>query len=89
MADEIIRAEVERSRETAAQLLDTLARKIKAAPAIRQAASGVQHTARYLREHSIKDLASGIDRVVRRRPGAAVMVAVAAGFLLGSAIRRR
>ncbi|HEY1340521.1 MAG TPA: hypothetical protein VGF59_23575 [Bryobacteraceae bacterium] len=89
MADEITPAEVERSRETSARLRDTLARKLKIAPAVRQAANGVQCAAQYLQEHSVKDLASGLDRAVRQRPGAAILAAVAAGFVVGTVIRRR
>jgi ElaB/YqjD/DUF883 family membrane-anchored ribosome-binding protein len=81
--------EVERSRESAARLLDTLGQKIGASRAVRTAASGVQRAAHYVQAHGVKDVASGIERVMRRRPAAAIAVAVAAGFLVGRTLRSR
>jgi hypothetical protein len=97
MADEMIsahnahelQAEVERSRESAARLLDTLAQKVGANRAMRSAASGVQRAAHYVQAHSMKDVATGIERAVRSRPGAAMAVAVIAGYLAGRAFRSR
>src|SRR4051794_26160254 len=60
--------EMEKSRESAARLLETLAQKIGGARAVRSAASGVQRAAHYVQAHSVKDVASGIERTVRRRP---------------------
>jgi hypothetical protein len=81
--------ELERSRESAARLLDTLAQKIGANRAVRSAASGVQRAAHYVQAHGVKDVAFGIERVVRRRPAAAIAAAVVAGFLFGRALRSR
>lgn len=99
MADEMIsprnaqelqaEAEAERSRESAAQLLETLAQKVGAHQAVRSAASGVQRAAHYVQAHSVKDVASGIERALRTRPGAALAVAVVAGYLAGRALRSR
>ncbi len=81
--------ELERSRETAARLLETLAQKIGAAPGMRSAAGGVQRAAHYVQEHSVKEVLAGIDRAARRRPVAAIGLAVLAGFLVGRAFRSR
>lgn len=96
VADETISAhnarelqEVEKSRESAARLLDSLAQKVGANRAVRSAASGVQRAAHYVQAHSVKDVASGIERAVRRRPAAAIAAAVIAGFLVGRALRSR
>jgi hypothetical protein len=97
MADEIIsahnaqelQAEMERSRESAARLLDTLAQKVGATRAMRSAASGVQRAAHYVQAHSVKEVATGIEKAVRSRPAAALAVAVIAGYLAGRALRSR
>lgn len=81
--------EVERSRESAARLLDSLAQKLGGSHAVRSAASGVQRAAHYVQAHSVKDVATGIERAARRRPGAAIAIAVVAGFLVGRALRSR
>jgi ElaB/YqjD/DUF883 family membrane-anchored ribosome-binding protein len=82
-------AELEKSRESAARLLENLAQKIGAAPVVRSAAENVQRAAHYVQAHSVRDIFTGIDRAARRRPVAAIGIAVAAGFLLGRAIRSR
>ncbi len=84
-----LQAEVEKSRESAARLLDTLAQKVGGNRAVRSAASGVQRAAHYVQAHSVKDVAAGIERVVRSRPATALAVAVVAGFLVGRALRPR
>jgi hypothetical protein len=81
--------EVERSRESAARLLDSLAQKIGASRAVRNATSGVRRAAHYVQAHSVKDMALGIERAVRSRPAPALVVAVVAGFLAGRAFRSR
>jgi len=96
VADETISArnahellEVERSRESAARLLDNLAQKVGSSRAVRSAASGVQRAAHYVQERGVKDVATGIERAVRRQPAAAIAIAVAAGFVVGRALRAR
>jgi hypothetical protein len=84
-----LQAEVERSRESAARLLDTLAQKVGANRAIHSAACGVQRAAHYVQGHSVKDVATGIERAARSRPGAALALAVIAGYLAGRALRSR
>jgi ElaB/YqjD/DUF883 family membrane-anchored ribosome-binding protein len=68
-------AELEKSRESAARLLESLAQKIGAA--------------HYVQAHSVKDVLNGIERAARRRPVATIAIAVVAGFLVGRAIRSR
>ncbi len=84
-----LQTELEKSRQSAVRLMDNLARKIGADRAVRKAATGVQSAAQFLQEHGWNDVAAGINRAVRRRPGAAILVAVAAGFLVGRALRSR
>ena len=81
--------ELEKSRESAARLLDTLAQKIGAAPVVHSAAGGIQRAAQYVQAHTVKDVFAGIGRAARRRPAAAIGIAVVAGFLVGRAIRSR
>lgn len=82
-------AELDKSRESAARLLETLAQKIGAAPVVHSAAEGVQRAAHYVQAHSVKDVLNGIGRAARRRPVASIAMAVVAGFLVGRAIRSR
>jgi ElaB/YqjD/DUF883 family membrane-anchored ribosome-binding protein len=82
-------AEVERSRESAARLLDSLAQKVGSSSAVRRAASEVQRAAHYVQAHSVKDLAAGVDKAVRSRPAAAMAIAVVCGFLAGRVLRSR
>jgi ElaB/YqjD/DUF883 family membrane-anchored ribosome-binding protein len=90
VADEIISAhnarelmdEVERSRESAARLLETLAQKIGSARAVRTAAH-------YVQTHSAQDVAFEIERAIRRSPAPAIAIAIVAGFLTGRALRSR
>jgi len=84
-----LQAEVERSRESAARLLDTLAHKTGASRAVRTAASGVQRAAHYVQAHSVKDVANGLEQAVRRRPAVSIAIAAVAGFLVGRALRAR
>jgi len=97
MADETLSArnarelqdEVEKSRESAARLLDTLAQKIGGNRAVQSAKSGVQRAAHYVQAHSVKDVASGLEQAVRSRPAASIAIAAVAGFLVGRALRSR
>jgi len=84
-----LQAEVDTSRESAARLLDTLAQKIGAHRAVRTAASSVQRAAHYVQAHSMKDVASGLERAVRSQPAVSIAAAAVAGFLLGRALRSR
>lgn len=82
-------AELDKSRESAARLLESLAQKLGATPVVRSAAGGVQRAAHYVQAHSVNDVLDGIERAARRRPVAAIGIAVAAGFLVGRALRSR
>ncbi len=84
-----LQSDLEKSRESAERLLENLARKIGASRAVRNAANSVQRAARYVHVHSARDLTAGIERLVRRRPGYAIAFAIAAGFLVGRAVRPR
>lgn len=82
-------AEVEKSRESASRLLDSLAQKVGGNRAVRRAASDVQRAAHYVQAHSVKEVATEIERAVRSRPASAMAVAVVAGFLVGRVLRSR
>jgi ElaB/YqjD/DUF883 family membrane-anchored ribosome-binding protein len=84
-----LQSELDQSRESAARLLENLARKIGANRAVRNAASGVNRAAQYVQHHSVKDLAAGMERLVRLRPAYSIAAAVVAGFLVGRALRSR
>ena len=79
--------ELEKSRESAARLLDSLAQKLRFPGAVRHAATGIERAAHYVQVHSVKDVATGIGRLVRRRPAPTLLLAVIAGFLVGRALR--
>ncbi len=53
------------------------------------AASKLESTARYFQEYDTRDLMSQVEQTVRRNPGPAMAVAVAVGFLVGSALKNR
>jgi ElaB/YqjD/DUF883 family membrane-anchored ribosome-binding protein len=82
-------AELEQSRESAARLLENLARKIGATRAVRGAAGSIGRAAHYVQAHGMEDMAAGIGRLVRRRPAYSIAIALAAGFLVGRALRSR
>jgi len=78
-------ADLDRSRQSAAVLLDKFARKLGSSPV----ASGVQKAAQYVQAHTVEEMAAGVERTIRKRPAVAIAVAVAAGFLVGRALRPR
>jgi hypothetical protein len=84
-----LRAEVERSKQSAARLLETLAQRVGGHRAVRTAASQVQRAAHYVQTTSPKDVAAGIERALRSRPASALAIAAVAGFLVGRALRSR
>jgi len=51
-------------------------------------ASGMERSATYLREHEFGDMQADAENFVRRHPGQSLIAALAAGFLLGQALRR-
>jgi ElaB/YqjD/DUF883 family membrane-anchored ribosome-binding protein len=56
--------------------------------AARSVASGMERSASYLREHDFSDMQADAENFVRRHPGKTLIAALAAGFLLGQALRR-
>lgn len=82
-------SELEKSRESAARLMEGLAQKIGAIGAVRGAAGGLERAARYVQAHSVKDIAAGMGRLVRKRPVYSIAAAAVAGFLLGRTLRSR
>ena len=84
MADEIAAAgavtdwdaELERSRQASGRLLNLLARKL-----------GASRAAHYVKTHSARQVANGLKRAAGRSPVYALLAAMAAGFLLGSALK--
>jgi ElaB/YqjD/DUF883 family membrane-anchored ribosome-binding protein len=86
---ENLEVELEKSRESAARLLETLARKVGAVSAVRSAKGGLHRAAHYVHAHSTEDMAAEIERLVCRRPAYSIGVAIVAGFLVGRALRPR
>ncbi len=83
-----LESELTQSKQSSARLLDDLARKVGSNRTIRSATQGVQRAAHYVQEHSAKDIAAEMERLMRKQPVVTIAVAVAAGFLVGRAIRR-
>ncbi len=84
-----IEEELESSLESARRLLDSLAQRLQIKRAARNAADSVQRAAHYVQGQSVKDLAAGVERFIRQRPGPALLIAVAAGFVVGRALSRK
>lgn len=80
---EELKSDLEKSSQTAANLLDALARKLKAT----RAAHRIGSAARYVQAHSMREVATGIERWIRRRPASAILAATIAGFVVGRALR--
>jgi len=87
VADDALQAELDRSRESSIRLLDNLAAKIGANRAVQSAAGSVHRAAHYVQAHSVKEMATGMEQVVRRRPAYSIAAAVIAGYLLGCVLR--
>ena len=81
--------ELEKSRASAAHLLETLAQKLRVRPAIRQATSGIGRAAHYVQGGSVKGFAARLNRTVRKRPVTCILIAAAAGFLTARSLRHR
>ncbi len=93
-------AKGEQGRQSAAGALDRAADALhrkagsipggqKASDIAHTAADKLQSTAHYIREHDFKDMLSNFEDVVRRRPGQALLGAVAVGLLVGRAFRTK
>ena len=92
-------ARMEEGRRSAAGALDRAAdalhRKAERIPGgmrttdlAHTTADKLHNTAHYLRDHDLKDMMGDFENVVRRRPGQALLGALAVGFLVGRAIRK-
>jgi hypothetical protein len=91
-------ARMEEGRRSAAGALDRAAdalhRRAENLPGQRSAdlahttADKLHNTAHYLRDHDLRDMMGDFENVVRRRPGQALLGALAVGFLVGRALRK-
>jgi hypothetical protein len=54
-----------------------------------KAASGLESTSRYLRDHDSRAMINDLEQVIRRNPGPAIIGALAMGFLIGRAVITR
>lgn len=79
---------LERAASKVHQTADRLPGGESVQNAAHSVASGIQQSATYLREHTFSDMQTDVENVVRRHPGQALIAALAAGFLLGQALRR-
>lgn len=70
-------SELEQSRLSAGRLLDSLARKV-----------GAVRAANYVKTHTAREMAAGIEGAASRRPIYALAAAIAAGFLVGCILKR-
>lgn len=52
-------------------------------------ADKLHNTAHYLRDHDFRDMMGDFENFVRRRPGQALLGAVAVGFVVGRALRKQ
>jgi hypothetical protein len=52
-------------------------------------ADRIQDTAHYIRDHNFGDIFGDLENVVRRRPGQALLGALAIGFLVGRSLRKQ
>src|SRR2546421_10960601 len=84
-----VHSEFENSPRSAANLLLQFRYKLQNNRTIRRARQTAGKAAHYVQDYSAKDMAAGIERFVRQRPGAALIVAAIAGFLVGRSLRRR
>jgi hypothetical protein len=83
-------AELEKQRLTSAQLRDKLAVKLGAFASLGSRAAGsAQRAATYVKSSSAQELMAEVDRLIRRRPGSSLLVALAAGYLIGKVLRAR
>jgi hypothetical protein len=82
-------SDLEKSREAAARLMETLAHKLGSIGSVRGAAGDLGRAVRYVHAHSVREMAAGVGRLARRRPVFSIAAATVAGFLVGRALRSR
>ena len=94
------KSKVEQGRRSTAGALDRAAdalhRRADSIPGGRKAsefahttADKLQGTAHYIREHDFRDMMGDVETVIRRRPGQALLGALAIGFLVGRSMRKQ
>lgn len=94
------KSKAEQGRQSTAGALDRAAdaihRRAESIPGGRKAseiahttADRLQDTASYLREHDFRDMFDDMEGVIRRRPGQALLGALAIGFLVGRSLRKQ
>jgi ElaB/YqjD/DUF883 family membrane-anchored ribosome-binding protein len=84
-----VHAEFENSPRSAGNLLQQFRYKVQNNRTVQRAWGGAGRAAHYMHDHTPKDMAAGIERLIRQRPGAALAIAAAMGFLVGRSLRRR
>jgi hypothetical protein len=93
-----ISAEIEKQRQSSARLLrdfaDTLQRTARTLPSkagrsAGRAATQLQISARYVQRQYLRGMAGGLSRTASRHPVPALLVAAAAGYVVGRALRSR
>ena len=72
---------LERSRQSAARLLNRLAGKLRIKQTAREAAIGQEQAAQYAHSQPMRDVGGEIGRFLRRNPVPAISIAVVAGYL--------
>lgn len=89
---------VDAQRDTVAGSLDTVATQLReraemipggerTTEAAQTAARGIESASGYVREHDVNDMMSDLERVVRSHPTESLIVALAAGFLVGRMVK--
>ena len=97
MADSATEA-VDDHREQASEVMDNAANQIRergeslpggerTTEIASMAADKVEATSDYVREHDVKDMMSDLETLVRNHPTQSLVVAAAAGFLVGRMLR--
>jgi ElaB/YqjD/DUF883 family membrane-anchored ribosome-binding protein len=81
-----VHSEFEVSPRSAANLFQKFRYRIQNNRTVRRARDSVAH---YVHDHSPKNMAAGVERLIRQRPATALVIAAAAGFLIGRTVRRR
>lgn len=83
---------VARRMESAATAIrdraDTLPGGEQVASAAHTAADAMETAASYVRDHDLQDMLSEVQQVVKKHPGATLLAAVAAGFLIARSLSR-
>src|SRR3954453_23210850 len=84
-----VHSEFESSPRSASHLLQQFRYTLQNNRTVQRARYEIERAANYVHGHSAKDMAAGLERLVRQRPGTALLIAAAAGFLIGRSLRWR